>query len=159
MEHKPYAEMSRIADVRTDPLKPSMTRRQRLERWAEVLEQEPARELRSLEEIEWKPRTERRAVRADGSPLTVAFEDPVLRAEGLASDRLGDAFDFFELSVHDAHFALCSCVYGRTMQAGAAAGRVRRLIGPEWQAINNLSILGGGVIALMLLSGLAGLVL
>jgi hypothetical protein len=154
MEHKPYADMSRVADVRTDPLKPSMTRRQRLERWAEVLEQEPARELKSLEEIEWKTKAERRDLWADGSPLTVAFEDPVLRAEGLASDRLGDAVSFFGLSNHDAHFALCSCIHGRTMQASVAAGRVRSLIGLEWQAISTLSVLGGGILALLVISGL-----
>ncbi len=78
MEHKPYAEMSRVADVRSGPSKPAMTRRERMERWAEVLEQEPTRELKSLEEIEWKSRAERRAIRADGSALTVDFDDPVL---------------------------------------------------------------------------------
>ena len=158
MEHKPYAEMSRVADVRADPLKPKMTRRQRLERWAEVLEQEPTRELKSLEEIEWKTKAERRDLRADGSPLTVAFEDPVLRAEGLASDRLGDAMEFFGLSLHDAHLALCSCVHGRTMQAGVAAGRVRHLPMQQFAAITNLSVVGGGIIGLLLISGLSALI-
>ncbi len=158
MEHKPYAEMSRVADVRADPLKPKRTRRQRLERWAEVLEQEPTRELKSLEEIEWKTKAERRGLRADGSPLTVAFEDPVLRAEGLASDRLGDAMDFFGLSVHDAHLALCSCVHGRSMQASVAAGRVRHLPTQQYAAITNLSVVGGGIIGLLLISGLSALI-
>jgi hypothetical protein len=158
MEHKPYAEMSRVADVHAVPSKPAMTRRQRLERWAQVLEQEPARELRSLEEIEWKSKAERRAMRAEGSPLTVAFEDPVLRAEGLASDRLGDASDFFGLSTHDAHFALCSCVHGRSMPANVAAYRVRLLMTRERAAISSLSVVGGGIVALLLMSGLAGLI-
>ncbi len=159
MEHKPYAEMSRVADVRADPLKPKMTRRQRLERWAEVLEQEPARELKSLEEIEWKTKAERRALRADGSPLTVAFEDPVLRAEGLASDRLGDASDFFGLSADNAHFVLCSCFHGRTMTAGEAASRVRRLSSPEWTAMKSLALIGGGIAAMLVLSTLSEMVL
>ncbi len=159
MEHKPYAEMSRLADVHLSPSKPTMTRRQRLERWAEVLEQEPARELRSLEEIEWKPRPERRAMRADGSPLTVAFEDPVLRAEGLASDRLGDASDFFGLSADNAHFVLCSCFHGRTMTAGEAASRVRRLSSPEWTAMKSLALIGGGIAAMLVLSTLSEMVL
>src|SRR3712207_2161666 len=98
MEHKPFAEVSRVADVRSDPPKPAMTRRERLERWAQVLEREPTRLLQSLDEIEWKPKAEQRNIRADDSPLTVAFEDPVLRVEGLASDRFGDASDFFALS-------------------------------------------------------------
>jgi hypothetical protein len=158
MEHKPYAELTRIADVQASPSKPTMTRQQRLERWAEVLEREPGRELRSLEEIEWKTKAERRDLRADGSPLTVAFEDPVLRAEGLASDRLGDAMAFFGLSLHDAHVALCSCVHGRSMQANVAANRVRHLPTQWHAAITNLSVIGGGIIGLLLISGLSGLI-
>jgi hypothetical protein len=128
MEHKPLSELSGVATVQLSPPKPAMTRQQRLGRWAEALERDPKRTLRSLEEIEWKSVEERRAVRADESPLTVAFEDPVLRAEGLAGDRLGDAIDFFELSDSQAHYALCSCFHGHAMQAGEAARRVRGMM-------------------------------
>jgi hypothetical protein len=127
MKHTPVSEISRVADVHAISLKPPMTRVERLERWAEALERDPDRVLTSIEEIEWKPKAECRELRADNSALTVAFEDPVLRAEGLASDRLGDATAFFRLSDADAHFALCSCVYGRSMQARVAARRVRML--------------------------------
>ena len=89
MKHTPVSEISRVADVHAIPLKPPLTRVQRLERWAEALERDPDRVLASLEEIEWKSEDERGAMRAERSPLTVAYEDPVLRAEGLASDRLG----------------------------------------------------------------------
>jgi hypothetical protein len=123
MKHKPLAELTNIADVL--PAKPVMSRRERLERWAECLEREPQRQLKSLEEIEWAPRAERYATRADNSPLAVAFADPVLREEGLSSDRLGDALTFFELTEGEAHRVLCSCLHGRTMQAGEAARRVR----------------------------------
>ena len=130
MKHTPVAEITRVADVHAIPLKPPMTRVERLERWAEALDREPDRVLTSIEEIEWKPEAERRATRADDSALTVALEDPVLRAEGLASDRLGDAMAFFRLTDADAHFALCSCIYGQSMQAGVAARRVRMLAHP-----------------------------
>ncbi len=130
MKHTPVAEISRVADVHPAPPKQPMTRVERLERWAEALERDPDRVLTSIEEIEWKPEAERRATRADDSALTVALEDPVLRAEGLASDRLGDAMAFFRLTDADAHFALCSCVYGQSMQAGVAARRVRMLAHP-----------------------------
>jgi len=130
MKHTPVAEISRIADVHPIPLKPPMTRVERLERWADALEREPDRVLTSIEEIEWKPEAERRDMRADSSALTVAFADPVLRAEGLAGDRLGDGMSFFRLSDADAHFALCSCVYGQSMQAGVAGRRVRMLAHP-----------------------------
>ena len=130
MKHTPVAEISRVADVHAIPLKPPMTRVERLERWAEALDRDPDRVLTSIEEIEWKPEAERRATRADDSALTVALEDPVLRAEGLASDRLGDAMAFFRLTEADAHFALCSCIYGQSMEAGVAARRVRMLAHP-----------------------------
>jgi hypothetical protein len=130
MKHTPVAEISRVADVHAIPLKPPMTRVERLERWAEALDREPDRVLTSIEEIEWKPEAERRAMRADDTALTVALEDPVLRAEGLASDRLGDAMAFFRLTDADAHFALCSCIYGQSMRAGVAARRVRMLAHP-----------------------------
>src|SRR5215207_666788 len=128
MKHTPVAEISRVADVHPVPTKSPMIRVERLERWADALERDPDRVLTSIEEMEWKSEAERRALRADNSALTVAFEDPVLRAEGLASDRLGDAVAFFRLSDADAHFALCSCVYGRSMQASVAARRVRMLV-------------------------------
>src|SRR3954467_7056757 len=130
MKHTPVAEISRVADVHAIAPRPPLTRVQRLERWAEALEREPDRVLTSLEEIEWKAEPERRDMRADDSALTVAFEDPVLRAEGLASDRLGDAATFFRLTDAEAHFALCSCVYGHSMQAGVAARRVRMIAHP-----------------------------
>ncbi len=130
MKHTPVSEISRVADVHAIPLKPPLTRVERLERWAEALERDPDRVLISIEEIEGKPEHERRALRAESSALTVAAEDPVLRAEGLASDTLGDAAAFFRLTDAEAHFALCSCVYGQTMQAGVAARRVRMLAHP-----------------------------
>src|SRR5215204_7799528 len=127
MKHTPVAEISRVADVHAIPLKPPMTRVERLERWTEALDREPDRVLTSIEEIEWKPESERRDMRADDSALTVALDDPVLRAEGLASDRLGDATAFFRLTDREAHFALCSCVYGQSMQARVTARRVRMI--------------------------------
>src|SRR3954447_10950649 len=130
MKHTPVSEISRVADVHAIPLKPPLTRTQRLERRAEALERDPDRMLTSLEEIEWKSEDERGAMRAEYSALAVAYEDPVLRADGLASDRLGDALTFFRLTDAEAHFALCSCVYGHSMQAGVAARRVRMIAHP-----------------------------
>ena len=130
MKHTPVSEISRVADVHVVPPRPPLTRVERLERWAEVLERDPDRVLASLEEIEWKSEDERGAMRADCSALTVAYGDSVLRADGLASDRLGDAAIFFRLTDREAHFALCSCVYGQTMQAGVAARRVRMIAHP-----------------------------
>jgi hypothetical protein len=124
MEHKPLKDLSHVADLVPETPKTSLTRRERLERWIQVLNREPGRALRTLHEIEHKPRDARRASRVDNSPLTVAFNDPVLRADGLASDRLGDAVDYFELSDEEAHRAFCSCFYGESMTADAFAARL-----------------------------------
>ena len=39
--------------------------------------------------------------------------------------------DFFELSDREAHIALCSCLFGGTVEAGLAARRVGELLRPE----------------------------
>lgn len=125
MEHKHLEQLRNIADVQPALPKGAMSRRERLEHWATLLEREPLRRLQSLGEIELKPRAERHSMRADNSPLTVAFSDPVLRAQGLASDQLGDAIAFFDLSESEAHYILCSCLNGRTMESAMAARRIR----------------------------------
>jgi hypothetical protein len=128
MKHQTLAELTNIADVQ--PAKTVMSRCDRLERWAECLEREPERQIRSLEGIEYGPRAQRRQARMDNSPLAVAFADPVLREEGLASDKLGDALDFFDMSENEAHRVLCSCMHGRTMHSGDVAKRVRSIMTP-----------------------------
>jgi hypothetical protein len=125
MEHKPLDQLRSVADVRTDKPARSLSRQERIDRWIELLEREPTRRLNALDEIEYKPAAERALVRADNSPISVALADPVLRTEGLEGDRLGDALKFFEISEHQAHHALCSCLGGRTMDSAAFAQRIR----------------------------------
>jgi hypothetical protein len=128
MEHKPRADLEMAADLTPIDSRVPISREERLARWVEALERDPRRILRPLHQIEFRMPNERRAIREDNSPLTVAYEDPVLRAEGLASDRLGDAIDFFQLSDHDAHTALCSCHLGSQFEASYAAERVKALL-------------------------------
>ena len=131
MEHKPLSELSHIADLKPTTRKPVLSKRERLDRWAELLERQPDRLLRTLDEIEWQPKSVRQAMRADNSALTVAFSDPVLRADGLASDRFGDAVAFFQITEHEAHIVLCSCHGGEAMRAEEAARRVRGIRSPS----------------------------
>ena len=128
MEHKPRVDLQAIADLSPAESRAPMSRDERLARWVEVLERDPKRILRPLHGIEYRKPEERRAIRADNSPLTVAYEDPVLRSEGLGSDQLGDAIDFFQLSDHEAHTAFCSCHLGSSFKASHAATRVKALI-------------------------------
>jgi hypothetical protein len=125
MEHKPLDQLRGVADVQTDKPVRCLSRQERLDRWVELLEREPHRRLTALDEIEYKPAAERVLVRADNSPISVALADPILRADGLEGDHLGDALKFFEMSEHQAHHALCSCLGGRTMDAAAFAQRIR----------------------------------
>jgi hypothetical protein len=124
MKYRSLEQISLEADVHPDA---GMSRRERLERWAELLERQPHRHLSTIEGTEFGSRRERDAKRADHSPLTVAFQDPVLRAEGLRGDRVGDAVGFFDLSHGELHRLVCYCHYGRTVSSGTVAARVRMI--------------------------------
>lgn len=147
MEHRHVDQLRSVADVGADLPKSMLSRRERLERWAEVLEREPDRELSSLGEIEFQPVAARGSLRADRSPLAVAFADPVLRTQGLASDRLGDAMNFFEISEHQAHRLLCSCMNGHSIRSGTAARQVRAIAKGKAHTMMAMGILGAMLLA------------
>src|SRR5215217_4115688 len=111
MEHKPRVDLQEIADLSPVESRAPMSREERLARWVEVLERDPKRILRPLHGIEFRKPDERRAIRADNSPLTVAY-----------------AIDFFQLSDHEAHTAFCSCHLGSSFETSLAATRVKALI-------------------------------
>ena len=129
MKLKTLEELKQVAQVRPPLTRDRMSKRQRLERWAEALELAPQRHLRSLYETEYTSSRRRYALRQENSPLTVAFQDPVLRAEGLRSDRYGDALKFFKLSHGELHHIVCYCHHGPTMAPRAVATRVRSAAG------------------------------
>lgn len=156
MEHKTLDEIRAVADIQPSwcgsrPL----TKCERLERWAEVLERQGGRRLKTLFEIEYLSRAERAVLRAADSPLSVAFGDARLRAAGLAGDTIGDAVAFFEVSEMEMHRILCFCHHGETMSADAAAARVRAAAAcAAWNRPLCLSpMLIGGVAAAMIALG------
>jgi hypothetical protein len=110
MKHQTRERLQTIADVHADVQRRALTRSERLARWIEVLEQTPDRCLNTLAETEFQPATARAAMRSAASPLTVAFEDPVLRADGLNDDTYGEAKRFFELSDWELHQLVCSVI-------------------------------------------------
>ena len=122
-------EQLQILD-RTDPDYPRqvMSRTERLERWAELLEANPERRLTTLYQTEFQSAGTRDAMRADGSALTVAFEDSYLRTAGLADDSYGEAKRFFELTDHQLHRMVCYCHFGANVSAGTTARYVRRFL-------------------------------
>lgn len=147
MEHRHVDQLRSVADVGADLPKGMLNRRERLERWAELLEREPDRELSSLGEIEFQPVAARGSLRADRSPLAVAFADPVLRTQGLASDRLGDAMNFFDITEHQAHRLLCSCMNGSTIRSATAARQIRGIAKGKTHTMMAVGILGAMLLA------------
>ena len=128
MKHQTLDQLQSVADI--SPLSPALlaTRTQRIERWAELLDRNPTRSLVALTGTEHLHPSVRGEARAVGSAISVAFDDPLLRASGMQSDTYGEATRFFELSDWQLHEIVCSCHVGTTMQAGWAAGRVRRVL-------------------------------
>jgi hypothetical protein len=126
MEHRTSAELKGFAAV----IRPQkLSKKELLERWALALENRKGTRLRTLRETEYKPVKERSALQQENSPLTVAFEDPVLRSAGLTSDRFGEVARFFGLSHGQLHEVVCYCHFGETVAAEVVAARLRRLSG------------------------------
>jgi hypothetical protein len=145
MKYRSLEQIALEADVHPGT---GMSRRERLERWVELLDRQPWRRLSTIEGTEFGSRREREAKRSDHSPLTVAFEDPVLRAEGLRGDRVGDAVEFFDLSHGEVHRLVCYCHHGRTVSPGTVAARVRMMARQEQRAtLSSSTIAIGGLSA------------
>jgi hypothetical protein len=124
MKHVPLNDVSQHADIHNPPVH-TMDRREKLLRWAELLQREPQKRLATMDQFEYLPPERRAALRVKDSPLTVAYADPVLRGQGLADDTLGEAMRFFALSHYDTHKLLCSCHNGSTVEAGSLARRLQ----------------------------------
>jgi len=122
MEYQPHAELIQIAELydRNPRLVP-MSVENGLRRWVKLLDAQSSRKLDTLIETEYRPREQRDAMRGDNTVITVAFEDSLLRVEGLSGDTYGDAKRFFGLSDLRLHFVVCYCHRGYSMSAGTAA--------------------------------------
>jgi hypothetical protein len=127
MKHFALDQLQTVADIERDT--PPLSRYQRIERWAELLELNPGKRLATLYQTENLPFKDRECIRAEGSPISVAFADPVLRAAGLRGDSYGEAKRFFQLTDYQLHRALCYCHFGGTVSAATAAYYVRKAAG------------------------------
>ena len=125
MKHHALEQLQIVAEVDQEYPRETMSRSERLERWVELLEQDPGRGLSTLHQTEYQLTKERGAMRSDGSPISVAFEDPVLRAAGLENDNYGEAKRFFELTDRQLHEIICYCHFGATVTAATAARHIR----------------------------------
>jgi hypothetical protein len=149
MEQRSVESLRGIAEVHLVP-PPPPDHAQRLELWAKALEHRGLEPVRLFHQLEFMPRSEWESLRVEDSPLTIAFNDPSLRAAGLQSDRLGDAMAFFNLGERDTHRMLCSCVHGAAMSASRAAGIVRQVADPAPQLAVRAATFAIGVSALVM---------
>lgn len=128
MKHTSLDDLKVVSKVHADPQAPELSRNERLERWAWLLLRSPDRRLATLRGTEYEPPDVRHGMRASGSAISIAFEDPVLRGQGLKSDTYGDAREFFELDDWQLHGIVCYCHFGASMAAETAARCVRATI-------------------------------
>jgi hypothetical protein len=125
MKHQEFDQLQNLARINQDYPHQAMPRDKRLQRWAELLEAEPQKLLSTLHETEYQPRAVRAALHCDNSAISVAFNDPVLRAAGMKNDTYGEAKRFFELSDRQLHKIVCYCHFGATVSAQTTASYIR----------------------------------
>ena len=130
MKHQTVEQVRTVAAVYIEAM-PLMSSQERQEHWARLLEREPDRRLNTLYETEHRIPRSRETMRGDDSPISVAFADPILRAQGLTDDTYCEARRFFGVSNRQMHDILCYCHFGETMSARAAAQAIRRVIAAE----------------------------
>jgi hypothetical protein len=129
VKHHTLEELQNLGAVEPVYPHPLVSRDARLTRWADLLDMVSNSRLSTLHETEYQPAITRRALRADGSPISVAFKDPMLRAAGLENDTYGEAKRFFELSDRQLHHVTCYCRFGETVTGAEAARQVRAAVG------------------------------
>jgi hypothetical protein len=130
MKHQPIHEIDALAGI-AQVQGATLSRRERLQRWADLLSRNPHRQLNALSRVEFYAERERALLRGESTPISVAVADPVLREAGLQGDTLGDAQAFFELSAAEAHYLLCDCHFPGEMDAERVAHRIRQVASPS----------------------------
>lgn len=128
MKHQSPEQLREAAAIVAEKLR-TMSNVERLNRWADLLEQQPG-SIEALYRIEYLSEADRRAYRGGNTtPIAIAARDPVFRADGLAGDTLGDAMDYFAMNDEEAHRLLCDCHYMGSLTGQSLAARVRRFAG------------------------------
>ena len=128
MKHQTLEQLQVVAEVDQGYSRQTMSRSQRLERWAQLLERDPDRRLSTLHQTEYQPANARAIMRGDDTPISIAFHDLVLRGAGLKGDSYGEAKRFFELTDGQLHEVICYCHFGATVSAATAARHIRGVL-------------------------------
>lgn len=125
MERASLDQLSRKATLSRNLPDDTALHRQRLARWAALLDRNPFRLIETFSQTEHLDPAMRDEMRCENSALTVAFEDPALREAGLTDDRYGTAKQFFGLTDRQMHWIICNCHHGARLRAGTLATIIR----------------------------------
>lgn len=101
----------------------TMTRAEKLERWAMLLEK--CTGIVMAHNLEFLSQNMRDAASWGASPMGVAAADPVFQDAGLKGETIKDVKDFFEISDEDVHAFSCNC--GGVQTGAQMAGRIRAI--------------------------------
>lgn len=136
--HKPLSKAEVEALNSAVPVTP-MTRAQKLERWAQVLEKAACVVMAS--NLEHYDEARRNQLIWTASPMAYAAADPVLSDGGLKGETVGDVKDFFELTNEELHAFSCDC--GGSLTGKNMANRIRNIAaGPSIAARIGSAIFG-----------------
>jgi hypothetical protein len=131
VKHQTFEQLQSIGATEINFSRPLLSRNERLARWAALLEKVSHHRLSTLHETEHQPAAIRASMRANGTPISVAFKDAVLRAEGMGNDTYDEAKRFFEISDGQLHRIVCYCQFGNAVSGADAARRVREVLNPK----------------------------
>jgi hypothetical protein len=106
---------------------PPVTKRQRLQRFADVIRSGPPCPVHLFINLEYRDAGEWKYLSHPGSPFARAAQDNVLYAAGLRSGSVCDAQRFFELSREE--LTEFSCVCGGSIDSHEMAQRIERIAG------------------------------
>jgi hypothetical protein len=104
---------------------PPITKRQRLQRFANVIRSGPRVPLHLFINLEYRDAGEWKYLAHPSSAFAFAAKDSVLHDAGLTGDSVGDARRFFDLSREE--LADFSCVCGGSINNNEMADRIERI--------------------------------
>jgi hypothetical protein len=104
---------------------PPVTKRQRLQRFADVIRSGRPCPLHLFINLEYCDAGEWKYLSHPGSPFALAAQDNVLYAAGFRSGNVSDAQRFFELSREE--LTEFSCVCGGSINSNEMAERIERI--------------------------------
>ena len=116
---------NRLTAAERSPATPPVTKRQRLQRFANVIRSGPPVPLHLFINLQYRDAGEWDYLAHPSSAFTLAAKDGVLHDAGLTGDSVGDAHRFFDLSREE--LADFSCVCGGSINNNEMANRIERI--------------------------------